>query len=791
MSTDSNNRPGWAHANPYAATAVASAALGTNMVTIATPAIREALGCLDAYLGEPPATGEQPVGAGNVVAVVGDYGTGKTHLALELQRRARQMVRNANPHVIHIEAKTAGSVPNTGDAPVASFVSIYRRFIAELQEADVAREVREYYTDILIEDLATSDLTVGIAEHLRQRPTFDPHLVTEKLGLAETDLLRQVERRLRQVTHNPSFAKALTLMLRPGFQDAVWSWLCGGLPAPILVERGIASAISTDEAALDAIGVFAILYGRRDHRFVLVIDEVEKLLSGPHQPPDTVLAAFKKLLNVFGDARAFLVLVGLPDFLQTLEKDILQRVGHTIHMSALTVDNIRQFILESQRRISPDAGLEPFTPESVEYLAQVSEGSPRRVIRLCHHLYRRATEEGIPVTPQLVQEVARVHINVFSTDDIRARVRMILGNEGWQHSTSHMLGTQPLTRLDEWVYVGDGGDGYGIIVTDAILDTADVERLTQRGLAIRAAAPETLTLLIINGPSPPADTLSTLSVVFGEEPMVYHPQSFDYDLARRLKSMETRIYPQAADQTLEPVYVERINRQQSNIYRLIEQLTDNINAMRFSADRKLTSLQGEVANLVRAASAPTAGPADRVQDSSAPPRLPPKVNQLFTNALDSLADIGRVGEVLHEVFSTASHPAQNSSISVEIRAALRSQDAVRSLGIAVLLYKLVEAFQGALADWYLTYTQDLRGRLSPSHKNQLDKLCYTYDSIYGYLPLHQLAALTELVTVPTHGRSITDAPLFSRRPDVREVLDGLGSRVHEMMFTAASLDGPD
>ncbi|HEU0089634.1 MAG TPA: hypothetical protein VFQ77_18645 [Pseudonocardiaceae bacterium] len=812
MST-SNNDPAWASTNPFVPTAVASAGeFDADPVTIRTPAIREAFRYLDIYLRAAPGeSGPSSVGAGNVIALVGDYGTGKTHLAGELRRRARRSV-GTDGHVMYIDAPAAGDVPAVGETPAVgdvraagtgpvvsgavgtSFVSLYRRFIDKLQESDVVRRVGRHYSDALIDYLDSSELTAAIAERLRVDRDIDVRDIAEQLGPGEAPLLGEVERRLREeltpsTEFENNFVTALTLMLRPGFQDAVWSWLAGSPPLPILTERGITTAIDTDEVALEAMGMFAVLYGRRNHRFVLVIDEVEKVLSGPRRPEGAVLGAFKKLLTVFAKARAFLVLAGLPDFLQSLEEDVRQRIGRVVHMSALSADNVRDFIIDSQRRLSPDADLEPFTPESVNYITQLTEGVPRKVIRLCYHAYRRAVEEGELVTPAMVREVARTHTNILSTEDIRARVRMVLGREGWEHSTNHMLEASPLARLDEWVYIGDRGSGYGILVTDPVLDDDDFEQLNQRALAIRTAAPEIRTLLIINGYVEP-DILALLGELFGVQPMVYHPRLFEDDLVGMLKAMASWAHHGTEDQTIGAMHerVERINRQQSSIYRSIQQIAAQIDAMQLSSERRLGHLQSDLTRISQALSAASSTVVPE-RAPELPQRMPPEVLRLFSRALDSLADIGQVDRVLREAFAVGSGRSSHTPpASLEIRAALRSQKAVKSLGVAVLLQKLVEAFQTGIAEWYLSYTDDPQGRLRSAHQEELQELCYTYDSIYEYLPLHQLTGLSELTTLPigAGGQQTEAVGMPLRRVDVRKTLDGLGARVQRTMLAAAT-----
>jgi Cdc6-like AAA superfamily ATPase len=776
----SSDDPALSTANPFTPTAVASVAeLDTDTVTVVTLAIRQARSYLDAYLAATPESLDTPAvpGAGNVIAIVGDYGTGKTHLVVELLRHARRSA-GTNAHVVYVDGQPAG------------FVALYRRFVDELREADVLDQVREYYADVVAESLHDSELTERIAERLRDRDV-DPQLVVERLGLMEAALLQEVRLRLQQVSRNDAFGTALTLLLRPGFRDAVWRWLSGDAPDQILVERGITTAIDTAETALEAMGVFALLYGHRHHRFILVIDELEKVLSGSRQRMDVAVAAFKKLLTVFADARAFLVLAGLPDFLQVIGPDVQQRIGRVVHMSPLDGEEAQKLIRESQRRLFGVDRLEPFTPESVDYLVQLADGTARKIIRLCYHAYRRAVEEGSPVTEAMVREVARTHTNVLSTDDIRAKVARSLGKEGWEHSTNHLLGSPVLTWVDEWVYSGDRGSGSGIIVTDSVLDNDAVDELNRRARAIQGAVPGTQTLLIVNGYIDD-DSMAQLHDAFGVQPLVYDPRSFDEDLPGMIRAMMGRTGAGGeGDNTIEAVRdrVERINRQQSATYRFIEQLAVHLDAMRSSSERRLDSVQRELVAITEVlyGSHLTAGKG-RGDDVRRPTRMPADVSQLFSDAFDSLADIGQVDVMLRQAFAVSpDRSSRGLTTSMEARAALRSQHAAGSLGVAVLLQKLVEAFRQSVDEWYRSYDRDSRGRLLPADEEQLRGLCRTYDAIYEYLPLFQLSGLTEFTALPTGAESeVAQASRLARGGDVRETLDGLGARVQRTMLDAVT-----
>src|SRR5262249_11267900 len=158
------------------------------------------------------------------------------------------------------------------------------------------------------------------------------------------------------------------------------------------------------------------------------------------------------------------------------------------------------------------------------------DGIPRRIVRLCYHLFRRAVEERRPVSIDMVQDVARMHTTVLSAEDIRARVRIILSRDGWERSTNHRLGFSSLAPVDEWVKVADRGSGCGILLTDAVLTGEDEDRYSRHALAIQGAAPGTHTLLVVNGYIDD-EVADRLGEKFNEHPLVYNQRSFDEDLS--------------------------------------------------------------------------------------------------------------------------------------------------------------------------------------------------------------------------------------------------------------------
>ncbi|WP_216592371.1 ATP-binding protein [Verrucosispora sioxanthis] len=172
--------------NPFSPTAVARVAEGrAQATTVTTAAIRDALAHLDHYLRS---------GDGGTVAVVGDYGTGKTHLAAEL--------------LAHAQESTGGAIRAVYlDAPADTFLSLSRQLLGRLSR-DAVRA--------LVED------------HRAASPA-----VTAPDGSPAAGWLgERLRAELAPVTTDPSVGTVLAMLLDPATEATAWDWLTGHPPGP-------------------------------------------------------------------------------------------------------------------------------------------------------------------------------------------------------------------------------------------------------------------------------------------------------------------------------------------------------------------------------------------------------------------------------------------------------------------------------------------------------------------------------------------------------------------------------
>ncbi|MEV8442352.1 hypothetical protein AB0425_33680 [Actinosynnema sp. NPDC051121] len=725
-------------------------------VAITTDATRQALAHLTAYLDAPPAR----VGrdrTGTVVAVLGDYGTGKTHLAVRLVRHARQVLADPT-HALYL------------DATAESFIELYRRFMQKLSREGVRAQVSEYYADIVADSLQSSGLTSDMLEWLGSRQ-LEPQEVVERLGLMESALLRKVQDTLREVTNNKDFGTALTLLLRPGFEHSVWSWLLGGPPDQVLTERGIDTPIDDEVAALEAMGVFALLFGGRQRRFVLAVDELDKIFSADSRPQARTMAAFQTLLQVFAKAGACLVLCGLPDFKSVLPPAVRQRIPYTVVMSGLSQGEVREFVELAQEQVSGARQLAPFTVDTTRYLRDIARGNARNVIRLCHRVFRMADDlsrtpgHEFTVTEDMVRQAARDLFGSLSSDDIDGVVRRLLDANGLDYLHRHLLGVPEDSLADFWITFPEDAGGCAVLITRSLLDNADVGAVLRRISAVREAEPDAELILLVNGVVADGAAIQ-LREVLGREPLVYVDRTFAEDFKALVSAPGRRPGRDADPLSGLRWRMDRLARQQSSIYGFMEHLAEHVDGVRASSDRQLGAIQRQLSALAGGTPGRAAG--------AAPGKLPGEVERLFRDAVDALEDLTQVDAMFEEAFDHAPTATQEA-----VHRRLRTPEFTQAAAQAVFMQKAVQAFRAAVSQWYSSSGD-------ADAEDRLEELCGIYDGIVEFLPLFQLDPLFALP--PWSARSgglVAEVSRGSRRGRVHEALRNLSPRVRRAVFRSS------
>ncbi|MBM7776109.1 Cdc6-like AAA superfamily ATPase [Actinokineospora baliensis] len=689
--------------NPYNAMAVATTSVvggdaATADVTVVTDAMRRAYRMLDEYLDADV----DPASAGVVVALLGDYGMGKTHLAVRLVRHARTVLGGPTK-AIYL------------DANAEDFLSLYLRFMREVGPDALVTQVRDYYADVVAAALQETGLS-GDALRALTAGQVTPQRVIRELGMLESALLRRVQETLVGVTGEHDFSAVLTLLLRSGFDEAVWRWLTGGDPDEILVDRGITRRIDNELAALEALRVIALLFSGLRNRFVLVIDELDKIFSTGHRPNDTLMARFQDLLAVSARTGACLVLCGLPDSWEVLTPAVRARIPVRVDLAGLTDAEITEFVLQSHRQVLGYDDIRPFTPVAIRTIGRLTRGHARDVIRLCRKAFRLADNASaaagheVLVDEAMLQAAAADEFGAPNLDDVLGQVWRLAERRGWNPRRDHMLDADPLARADFWITFPEFDSGVALLIAPSLVEDAEVARLLERITALRALAPAAEVVVVVVGV--PTD-LAVVRVrdVLDRDPLVVRPHSFTEDLTAVLESARTRLPRGADDDSLGGVrrqldtWLARIASSQRELADALTRRVDDIAA---------TVHTGETA---------------RVADGV----LPPALADLFDEAVAALDDLARV-HVAPEVFG---RDVIATADPLVVR--LREPSIVAATGSAVLLRQVVDTFRVVLADWYAANPS----RVDAEARDQLDRMCDTYDNITDALPAR--GALIELV----------------------------------------------
>jgi len=729
--------------NPFNQAGVAKASQSPGeLSTVETAATHTAQARLAAYIAaaRAPAAGELAE-LGNVLAITGDYGSGKTHLAMLLLNHAglenlerMRVGRPADIGCVYLEAAD-------------SFRGSYLTFIERLLRQDVYARVREYYADVVTTLLGQTEIAARAGELLRAGGT-DPAEVTATLGLPESRLLDSVRARLRSVTNNETFARALTLLLRPGFEDAVWEWLRGGDPRELLVERGITGAIHDEQTALDAFGVFALLYRHQRRPFVLIVDEMTKLLPHDRQEP-AAAELFRRFFEVFSSADALLVLVGLAEPFDMLSEPVRQRIGEFVPVPPFTTAQTRDLVVKRLASVAEPGDerdpLWPFTVNSLEELVRLTGGNVRKIVMYCHNLYTATMIDKSrtpPVTAAMVRHEAKASIGPRLKGHIRFLVEEVVRTLGWAYDLDEVISTTPESKVDLWIPV-DAGSGCAVVISEIVADAESLGRLEAIAAAVRTSENlRVLPILVVGEPLGPA-YCRRLRDAFGREPLIYREQSFLRDVATALKAMRQGLEPTGGGDTDLALreQVARLADRQARSQETMERVSSEVRSLHSLAERGFGVVRRELDEAVRLAAAF----ADRGGGGAEGPlpALPRRVRQLFDERIATLTNLTAKGsgtDSWDSLFAGNVDPAARRARLAPLSALLRPPNHAiqQALGTATMLRSAADAFRRGVNDWFRRSVPGTGGRLHPRDREDLESLCQAYDNALTILPMQSL-----------------------------------------------------
>ena len=414
--------------NPFPVTAVASFRNDMqNDMIVETKAIKRMKELTDKWISDE--------NEGITIAVQGEYGTGKTQLAIELQRYIKRY-DNKKYHFICLES------------PSVSFLEMYKnRFLNEVTKEEIIERLEEYYCEIIINDMKDDEIYKKFLQEYKNIKSLE---LIERFGLAKSKYDFIFENQMKEVTKDVKFVPALLLLSELRFEKEVWNWFNGSEPTEAMKERGVKFTIDNDIYALDAISVFAFLFGQQGHTFVLFIDEMEKIVSNTETQKEA-FNALKKLIETVKATKSMLILCGLPDYYAALPKDTQQRIAHQIKTDEITLLEIEEYICNANEKVNNIKEYIPFSEKILEDIMEISNKNIRMIIRLLYHSSIWYIENNSEIDEKALYEILTSAYGSFNLNNLKKGLIQIFISKGWLYEERKSINNNEKRRIDFWL----------------------------------------------------------------------------------------------------------------------------------------------------------------------------------------------------------------------------------------------------------------------------------------------------------------------------------------------------
>lgn len=733
------------------------------VVSIETKAVRQVRDATLEYLGARGSDSSRPEGTGRVLVVVGDYGSGKSHLAAEVIHCVSDSSERAVVLTLYAEvgdtaldlyrrvfqrdgatrSRTLGGSDATGGALLLNDV------VACVEECRKAIRRQLDRCDNL--DIESPD-TWSSPPSPRGTGDFDIELIT---GLHE---------QLATITGDTELAHGLVLLLHSDqrISGSAWDWFRGGQPTRELADRGVSQPIADDARALAAARALAMLFGHCGQQFILVIDELQNLRGGADDSPNALAMVVNPLLAWAAATGAFLVLCGLSDFWRALPESVHQRAGKVVRPTPLSVDNIAEYIQEAQLMVNGKRQLEPFTKTSVKYLRDITSGHPRKTIALCHHAYRMV-QGADTIKAVHLREASRELSGPDTAEDVIAEIIALCAQLGLPAVRKSPPAEGGGMTDHVWVSARGHDQGCAVVVTDPVLDDTDARSLVEaarrlRGTSQQSRHPIIAVVIGLMAGVVVKDIRRAYDHVF-----IWDRDHFARDLTAiidGLSSEEAEHDPAAGSQLLAQLYarLNQIAGQRESDHELLGKLADAQDEHRL---RRIVREETRRSYLLESES-------EELMQFPLDP-----LNELFDDRLRLIRDtihradrrwrsVFASGELINRIDAPGGRPMLIEDMAAE--------EVIRTLGVLAALEKALQGF-----GWGLIGLLNSDGEHGKDTRRELRGQCDRFNNVVDLLIRHVPATENDLYRA-------TNRILETDKKIIRQHLSRFGSVVFDTIY---------
>ncbi|MEQ4718247.1 hypothetical protein [Nonomuraea sp. B19D2] len=370
--------------------------------TAILPGVRGALRAARAYLDGFPRDG-------GLSCLYGAHGIGKTHAA----RHMMAFVHGANPEAVQVYLRFQED----------DFVAAYRRLVSQLPQPLLA-DLSLSYLNTIEGDLAAR--TAGDLVAAEGEPA-------ELIGADQVESGEVLEEQAKEIAavagDAPRFQRALSYLIRPGYSEAAYDWLCGKpISADAAAAIGVGGQIDDPLTCRYGLQLLTTLVTRGGRPFVVVLDQCEKFLLEDGEPVPANAGLLQSLVEVIPQASGMLLLVTSESGWHGMPQDLRQRLdAGACHMLPLTPDEARQVLsayIGAAVKGASD-GIRPFTEKGLLELLRHSGGNIRLLLQLAWSSFEAAAPRSAPIDAAVVAGASSRH----SRSPSLARLAMLVENE--------------------------------------------------------------------------------------------------------------------------------------------------------------------------------------------------------------------------------------------------------------------------------------------------------------------------------------------------------------------------
>ena len=390
-------------------------------ITILTQAIVRSRSFVDQYVGQWKKTDTGQKVEPLIVAVKGDYGTGKTHLLLDAVAQVQQGLSSIYPDIAILRISCHETDP----------VTWFKTAIGlELKRPFLQNVIVHLYAKAGQMVASESKLTKAAGKKLEEDPWSIHDLIRENL-LNETGVDKQFESLLKDVCSDASeeVRKALSGLVWAETSNLSTRWLAGEKLNSLELERlRISENLSIESDTSGVLVALAAIHSYLGFPFIIIIDELEHLTRyDSANESKRNITWLKRLLENLANNQILIFVAGHWSAWEA-QSDYLDRYSQLrpIELVKLTDDDVLKIV---QARVS-DLSSEMFGHDQAEAIAEYGEGNIRRILSLCNVLFRESDGFRLSLNGEKIRELAEQIGQRISIDDAMLRVHEILESQG-------------------------------------------------------------------------------------------------------------------------------------------------------------------------------------------------------------------------------------------------------------------------------------------------------------------------------------------------------------------------